>query len=134
MVNGGVERAVLFRPLAMFPGDFEIRLDQAHSGDAAKAHHDFGPDQLQLLPQVADTGVLLGVQRVPVLGRADYLPCISWGSLAAHCGGLDVGDRLRLEGRLQSRQYHKLIDGEQVERTAFEISVMNLLPEDGDQP
>ena len=72
--------------------------------------------------------LLLAVNRP--YGRADYLPCIAWGSLAAHCGALNVGDRLRLEGRLQSRQYHKLIDGEQVERTAFEISVMNLLPED----
>lgn len=69
--------------------------------------------------------LLLAVNRP--YGRADYLPCIAWGSLAAHCAGLDVGDRLRLEGRLQSRQYHKLIDGEQVERTAFEVSVMNLL-------
>lgn len=69
--------------------------------------------------------LLLAVNRP--YGRADYLPCIAWGSLAAHCGGLDVGDKLRLEGRLQSRRYHKLIDGEQVERTAFEISVMNLL-------
>ncbi len=69
--------------------------------------------------------LLLAVNRP--YGRADYLPCIAWGSLAAHCGGLDVGDRLRLEGRLQSRRYHKLIDGEQVERTAFEISIMNLL-------
>ena len=74
--------------------------------------------------------LLLAVNRP--YGRADYLPCIAWGSLAAHCGGLDVGDALRLEGRLQSRQYHKLIDGEQVERTAFEISVMNLL--DGAEP
>lgn len=74
--------------------------------------------------------LLLAVNRP--YGRADYLPCIAWGSLAAHCGGLDVGDKLRLEGRLQSRQYHKLIDGEQVERTAFEISVMNLL--DGPEP
>lgn len=74
--------------------------------------------------------LLLAVNRP--YGRADYLPCIAWGSLAAHCGALDVGDRLRLEGRLQSRQYHKLIDGEQVERTAFEISVMNLL--DGAEP
>lgn len=72
--------------------------------------------------------LLLAVNRP--YGRADYLPCISWGSLAVHCGGLDVGDTLRLEGRLQSRQYHKLIDGEQVERTAFEISVMNLLEAD----
>ena len=69
--------------------------------------------------------LLLAVNRP--YGRADYLPCIAWGSLAAHCGALDVGDPLRLEGRLQSRQYHKLIDGEQVERTAFEVSVMNLL-------
>ena len=75
--------------------------------------------------------LLLAVNRP--YGRADYLPCIAWGSLAAHCGGLDVGDKLRLEGRLQSRQYHKLIDGEQVERTAFEISVMNLLPEEENQ-
>ena len=72
--------------------------------------------------------LLLAVNRP--YGRADYLPCIAWGSLAVHCGGLDVGDKLRLEGRLQSRQYHKLIDGEQVERTAFEISVMNLLEAD----
>lgn len=72
--------------------------------------------------------LLLAVNRP--YGRADYLPCIAWGSLAAHCGGLDVGARLRLEGRLQSRQYHKLIDGEQVTRTAFEISVMNLLSEE----
>lgn len=69
--------------------------------------------------------LLLAVNRP--YGRADYLPCIAWGSLAAHCGALEVGDRLRLEGRLQSRQYHKLVDGEQVERTAFEVSVMNLL-------
>ena len=69
--------------------------------------------------------LLLAVNRP--YGRADYLPCIAWGSLAAHCGALDVGDPLRLEGRLQSRQYHKLVDGEQVERTAFEVSVMNLL-------
>lgn len=72
--------------------------------------------------------LLLAVNRP--YGRADYLPCIAWGSLAVHCGGLDVGDKLRLEGRLQSRQYHKLIDGKQVERTAFEISVMNLLESD----
>ena len=74
--------------------------------------------------------LLLAVNRP--YGRADYLPCIAWGSLAAHCGALPVGSALRLEGRLQSRRYHKLIDGEQVERTAFEISVMNLL--DGAEP
>ena len=72
--------------------------------------------------------LLLAVNRP--YGRADYLPCIAWGSLAAHCAGLDVGDTLRLEGRLPSRQYPTLVDGEQVVRTAFEISVMNLLADE----
>ena len=67
-------------------------------------------------------------------GRADYLPCIAWGSLAARCGRMSVGDRLRLEGRLQSRQYRKLVDGEEVTRTAYEVSVMNLLEEERTYP
>lgn len=61
-------------------------------------------------------------------GRADYLPCIAWGSLAMLCGSMGVGDRLRLEGRLQSRQYRKVVDGQDTIRTAYEVSVMNLLP------
>ncbi len=36
-------------------------------------------------------------------GRADYLPAIAWGQLAARCAGLQVGDTLFLEGRVQSR-------------------------------
>ncbi len=72
--------------------------------------------------------LLLAVNQL--YGRADYLPCIAWGSLAALCGDKEVGDRLRLEGRLQSRQYHKVVDGQETVRTAYEISVMNLLPEE----
>ena len=64
-------------------------------------------------------------------GRADYLPCIAWGSLAYRCGSMGVGDRLSLEGRLQSRVYTKEIDGQLQERTAFEVSVMSLTQEDG---
>ena len=63
-------------------------------------------------------------------GRADYLPCIAWGSLAYRCGSMEVGDRLALEGRLQSRVYTKEIDGQTQERTAFEISIMSLTEED----
>ena len=76
--------------------------------------------------------LLLAVNRS--YGRADYLPCIAWGSLAARCGRMSVGDRLRLEGRLQSRQYRKLVDGEEVTRTAYEVSVMNLLEEERTYP
>ncbi len=60
--------------------------------------------------------------------RADYLPCIAWGSLASHCAQLQVGDPLAFSGRLQSRQYIKTSGEESVEHTAYEISVMTLLP------
>lgn len=59
-------------------------------------------------------------------GRADYLPCIAWGSLAHRCGGLEVGERIGLEGRLQSRTYTKRLEQREEERVAFEVSVMTL--------
>ena len=59
-------------------------------------------------------------------GRTDYLPCISWGGLAQRCGRLGVGERISLEGRLQSRVYVKRVGEESQERTAFEVSVMTL--------
>lgn len=59
-------------------------------------------------------------------GRADYLPCIAWGTLAHRCAALDVGDKVKLEGRLQSRTYTKSLEGRTEERTAFEVSVMTM--------
>ena len=60
--------------------------------------------------------------------RADYLPCIAWGALAHQCSQMETRDCLRLEGRLQSRLYRKVIDETVQERTAFEISLSALLP------
>ena len=74
--------------------------------------------------------LLLAVNRP--YGRADYLPCIAWGSLAALCGELEVGDRLRLEGRLQSRRYRKLTEAGEESRTAYEVSIMNLLEDEAE--
>lgn len=59
-------------------------------------------------------------------GRTDYLPCISWGSLAQKCGHLSVGTHVAVEGRLQSRIYTKKLSESTEERTAFEISVAEL--------
>lgn len=77
--------------------------------------------------------MLLAVNRR--YGRADYLPCIAWGSLALACGELSVGARLHLEGRLQSRVYHKEENGVRVPHTAYEVSIMTLTtePECGSQ-
>ena len=45
---------------------------------------------------------------------------------------MDVGARLTLEGRVQSRTYTKLLESGAEERTAFEVSVMQLVEEDGE--
>ena len=56
--------------------------------------------------------------------RADYLPCILWGRVAAQAANCKVGDRILLDGRLQSRIYTKLTEGGAEERTAYEISAL----------
>lgn len=59
-------------------------------------------------------------------GRSDYLPCIAWGATAKEMAQWAVGTVVDLTGRIQSRQYIKLIDGEPTEKTAFEVSVVDI--------
>ena len=67
-------------------------------------------------------------------GRADYLPVIAWGQLAVRAGRLQVGDPLSLEGRVQSRTYHKVTDLGTEERVAYEVSMMHLLNPEPAEP
>ena len=60
-------------------------------------------------------------------GRADYLPVIAWGQLASQTRDMGVGDALSLEGRVQSRIYHKATEDGVQERTAYEVSMMHRL-------
>ena len=59
-------------------------------------------------------------------GRSDYLPCIVWGLSAREAAGWNVGDTVALNGRIQSRSYTKTIDGETVEKVAYEVSVIRI--------
>lgn len=61
-------------------------------------------------------------------GRSDYLPVIAWGHLAAVCSEYQVGSFIRLEGRIQSRTYRKVLENSSEIRTAYEVSVLHLLP------
>ena len=62
-------------------------------------------------------------------GRSDYLPCLVWGARAHAAARWRVGTVVSLTGRLQSRDYQKLLaDGAAEDRTAFEISVMEIEP------
>lgn len=67
--------------------------------------------------------VMLAVPRA--FHRADYLPCILWGRTAQEGAACHTRDRIRIVGRLQSRNYTKLTETGSVERTAYEISALS---------
>ena len=73
--------------------------------------------------EIAD--ILLAVNRP--YGKSDYIPCICWGRNARFAGSLEIGSRIELVGRIQSREYQKRIsEFEVVKRTAYEVSVNKL--------
>lgn len=73
--------------------------------------------------EIAD--LLLAVNRP--YGKSDYIPCICWGRNARYANNFNVGERCVVWGRIQSREYMKKLDEENVERrVAFEVSVSKL--------
>ena len=73
--------------------------------------------------------VLLAVNRA--YNKSDYLPCIAWGRNARFVSELEVGQKVFMTGRIQSRQYQKKIDENHAEtRTAFEVSISQISTED----
>jgi len=55
--------------------------------------------------------------------KADYIPCIFWGRNAERVSILPVGSHLILEGRIQSREYQKQLNGQFYTLTAYEVSI-----------
>lgn len=66
--------------------------------------------------------VLLAVNRS--YNKSDYIPCIAWGRNARFVRNIEVGQNIRITGRIQSRKYNKKLEGDVIEeRTAYELSV-----------
>lgn len=73
--------------------------------------------------EIAD--LLLAVNRP--YGKSDYIPCIAWGRNARYASGFSVGTRVKVWGRVQSREYtKKLNEAECEKRIAYEVSVSKL--------
>ncbi|MEG0072949.1 MAG: single-stranded DNA-binding protein [Clostridia bacterium] len=73
--------------------------------------------------EIAD--VLIAVNRA--YNKSDYIPCIMWGRNAKFCENLPVGTNIKIEGRVQSREYEKKYeDGTVVKNLAYEVSVSKL--------
>lgn len=73
--------------------------------------------------EIAD--VLLAVNRA--YNKSDYIPTIAWGRNSRFCQSLEVGDNIRVWGRLQSREYQKKVTEEDViKKIAYEVSISKM--------
>lgn len=69
--------------------------------------------------------VLLAVNRS--YGKSDYIPCVLWGRNAMFAANFPVGQEVKVNGRIQSRQYQKKISETEFEtRVAYEVSVRQI--------
>ncbi len=69
--------------------------------------------------------LMLAVRRP--YGRADFLPLIAWGRSAAVAGELSIGAQIAVSGRFQSREYRKAEGDSFITKTAYEVSVAELM-------
>ena len=73
--------------------------------------------------EIAD--ILLAVNRA--YNKSDYIPCIAWGRNARFCQNIEVGTKVKITGRVQSRTYEKKYeDGTSVTKVAYEVSIGSL--------
>ena len=73
--------------------------------------------------EIAD--ILIAVNRA--YNKSDYIPCIAWGRNARFVKNLEVGEKIAVSGRIQSREYTKRIsETETRTMTAYEVSVCKL--------
>lgn len=71
------------------------------------------------------TDILIAVNRA--YNKSDYIPCIAWGRNARFVKNLEVGEKIAISGRIQSREYTKRIsETETRTMTAYEVSVCKL--------
>ncbi|MDR5586749.1 MULTISPECIES: single-stranded DNA-binding protein [Clostridium] len=79
--------------------------------------------------EIAD--VLLAVNRA--YNKSDYIPTIAWGRNSRFCQSLNVGDNIRVWGRVQSREYQKKVsDTETIKKIAYEVSISKMEKVEGD--
>ena len=73
--------------------------------------------------EIAD--ILLAVNRA--YNKSDYIPCIAWGRNARFSQNLEVGTKVKVVGRVQSREYEKKYeDGTSELKVAYEVSIGSL--------
>lgn len=71
------------------------------------------------------TDLLVAVNRN--YDKSDYVPSVVWGRNARYCKDLEIGSKINLVGRIQSRIYEKQnANGNVEKRAAYELSISSL--------
>lgn len=71
------------------------------------------------------TDILVAANRP--YNKSDYIPVIAWGRNARFSSKLEIGSRIRIWGRVQSRSYEKKVSEEVVlSRVAYEVSITKM--------
>lgn len=69
--------------------------------------------------------MLLAVNRA--YNKSDYIPTIAWGRNSRFCQNLEVGDNIRIWGRIQSREYQKKVnESDVIKKVAYEVSISKM--------
>lgn len=73
--------------------------------------------------EIAD--ILIAVNRS--YNKSDYIPCIAWGRNARFAKSIEVGEKIAIVGRIQSREYQKRVTEDEIKvMTAYEVSISKL--------
>lgn len=69
--------------------------------------------------------LMIAVNRM--YNKSDYIPAIAWGRNAIYADTLHIGEKVAVDGRLQSREYRKYTErGELITKTAYEVSIARI--------
>ena len=73
------------------------------------------------------TDVMVAIHKENTKGK-DYCWCIAWEEYALNVKKMNIGERIQLCGRIQSREYFKRIseDSEELTKTTYEISISDI--------
>lgn len=112
--------------LAVFAKDIVEWDEEANSNTIELCGYICKPSVYRITPfsrEICD--VLLAVNRS--YNKSDYVPCIAWGSNAQFVSRLTVASPLKILGRIQSREYNKVVGDETFTKVAYEVSISKII-------
>lgn len=64
---------------------------------------------------------------IVAVGDGNYIPCVLWNGDARRSSKMRIGNKIKIEGRLQSRNFYTKVLDVLVDKTTYEVSVMKIL-------